>query len=75
MHGSPPRSKQNLMRALRKQGPILSDNPHYVLPERMVPMATQAVKPTAAKKKARAAPEHKAVVADRTARHFVSAHQ
>lgn len=51
MHGSPPRSKQNLMRALRKQGPILSDNPHYVLPERMVPMATQAVKPTAAKKK------------------------
>lgn len=39
------------MRALRKQGPILSDNPHYVLPERMVPMATQAVKPTAAKKK------------------------
>ena len=63
MHGSLPRSKQNLMRALRKQGPILSDNPHYVLPERMVPMATQA------------APEHKAVVADRTARHFVSAHQ
>ena len=51
MHGSPPRSKQNLMRALRKQDPFLSDNPHYVLPERMVPMATQAVKPTAAKKK------------------------